>query len=169
MNKWKQLRNKYTPDEIKAIFVLESPPAGHGYVYDPSGHTGEVLFRAFMRLIGIKPENKEEGLQALKKSGIFLVNPTYTPVNKLKDSEADKIILADYDSFIKELEVFNPKKEIPLVLVKANICRLLEGPLAKEGFNVLNRGVMIPFPMHYHQERFHEIVPSLIQDLIPRS
>lgn len=155
------LRNNYIPSKIKVIFVLESPPQGHGYVYDQSGHTGEVLFRAFMKLIGIKPETKEEGLQKLKHEGVLLLNPTYTPVNKLSDKEANEIIMNNYGNFKKDLLKFNPNKKIPIILVKANICRLLEGPLTHDGFNVLNKNQMIPFPMHYHQERFYEIVSSL--------
>ena len=158
-----KLRNNYTPSNIKVIFVLESPPEDHGYVYNPSGHTGEVLFRAFMKLIRIKPETKEEGLQKLKQEGILLLNPTYTPVNKLSDKEANKIIMSNYDNFKKDLLKFNPEKKIPLILVKANICQLLEKPLIDDGFIVLNKGQMIPFPMHYHQERFHEIVSNLFK------
>lgn len=166
MNTLLKLREKYTPSNIKVIFILESPPQGHGFVYDPSGHTGEVLFRAFMRIMNVKPETKEIGLQQLKQKGIFLMNPTYTPVNKLKDSEADKIIMDNYENFIADLTLHNPEKEIPLILVKSNICRLLEEPLTKDGFSVLNKGQMIPFPIHYHQDKFHEIVSGLATEII---
>ena len=161
-----EYRDKYTPTDIKVIFILESPPEGHGFVYDPNGHTGEVLFRTFMKLIGLAPKTKEEGLEALKQKGILLINPTYVPVNKLKDTEADKIIMGNYDNFVDDLLVHNPKKQIPLILVKANICRLLNDPLKKDGFAVLNDGVMIPFPVHYHQERFHKLVSEMIKGII---
>lgn len=161
--KFISLRNKYKPKNIKVIFVLESPPDGHGYVYDPSGHVGEVLFRAFMKLLNIKPENKEQGLNFLKERGVLLLNPVYIPLNKLSDKKANEIILKNLDTFSKDLQKLNPKKDIPLILVKSNICKLLEEPLREKGFNVLNSGVTIPFPMHYHQESFYKKCHTLLK------
>jgi len=116
-----------------------------------------------MKLINVQPKTKEEGLQKLKEKGVLILNPTYTPVNKLSDREANEIILGEYQNFKKDLLRFNPKKNIPLILVKANICRLLEKPLVEDGFEVLNKGQMIPFPIHYHQEKFHTIVSELFE------
>ena len=45
---------------------------------------------------------------------------------------------------------------LPVVLVKANVCRLLEGPLRAAGFNVLNAGRATYFPAAGQQGRFHE-------------
>jgi len=165
MNTFIKLRQKYTPSHIKIIFVLESPPEGHGYVYDSKGHTGEVLFRALMKLINLVPGSKEEGLQNLKNSGILLLNPTYKAVNKLPEKQADQIIMSNYQNFVDDLLSFDLKKNIPIILIKSNICRLLEEPLVRDGFNVLNDGLMIPFPVHYHQKRFNEGISKLMKDL----
>ena len=157
------LRNKYIPKKIKAIFVLESPPAGHGYFYNPSGRVSEVLFRAFMRaVLNFSPATKEEGLQKLADEGYLLLNPIYTPVNKLPDKEADKIILDNYENFKKDLSNFVGTTKTPIILVKSNICRLLERPLLADGFNVVNNGVLVPFPLHYHMNTFEERVKALL-------
>lgn len=148
------LRNKYLPKKLKAVFVLESPPQGHGYVYDSAGRTSEVLFRAFMKFIGFTPSNKEEGLRKLAELGYLLVNPIYIPINKLSDKEADAIILKNYQNFITDLETLKINKTTPIILVKSNILRLLEQPLLSDGYNVINRGLLIPFPLHYHIETF---------------
>ena len=71
------LRNLYIPKKIRVVFVLESPPQGHGYFYDASGRISEVLFRAFMKLIKFTPKDKKEGLTQLAKNGILLINPIY--------------------------------------------------------------------------------------------
>lgn len=157
------LRNKYLPKKIKTIFVLESPPAGHGYFYNPTGRVSEVLFRAFMKaVLNFSATTKEEGLRRLADEGYLLVNPIYTPVNKLSDKEADKLILANYDNFKKDLVSLIGKSNTPIILVKSSIFRLLEKPLLTDGFNVINKGVLIPFPLHYHMKTFEERVRKLI-------
>jgi hypothetical protein len=124
------LRNRYLPENPRVVFILESPPQGHGYFYDPSGKVSEVLFRAFMKLLDFVPNDKDQGLKESARRGWVLVNPIYTPVNKLPDKEADKLILANYKSFINDLdEIICGNKSIPVILVKSNILRLLEAPL----------------------------------------
>ena len=43
----------------------------------------------------------------------------------------------------------------PIVLIKANVCRLLEPWLNEDGFNVLNRGSPVYFPSNGSQGEFH--------------
>lgn len=157
------LRNKYLPENLKAVFVLESPPLGHGYVYNPEGRVSEVLFRAFMKFIDFVPSDKDEGLRELAKHGYLLVNPIYIPVNKLPDKEADKIILENYQNFLDDLNVLiKEAKTTPIILVKLNILRLLEQPMLLDGYNVINRGLLIPFPLHYHANTFQERLKTLL-------
>jgi hypothetical protein len=47
-----------------------------------------------------------------------------------------------------------PDTSIPLVLIKANVCRILEPRLAKDGFNVLNGGRVVYFPGTGRQKDF---------------
>lgn len=160
------LRNTYRPARTRCVFVLESPPAHSGYVYDPNGRVSEVLFRAFMRLLDLNPDTKDEGLCALADAGWILVNAVYVPVNKLPDSEADRMIRENYRNLVRDLEgVMRGDKRTPVILVKANVVRLLEEPLQKDGFRVLNRGVMIPFPMHYHADAFQERTKKLLDGI----
>ncbi|MDQ5912463.1 MAG: hypothetical protein QG568_678 [Patescibacteria group bacterium] len=157
------LRNRYLPTDLKIVFVLESPPQGHGYVYNPEGRISEVLFRAFMKLIDFIPTDKNEGLQELAKRGYLLVNPVYIPVNKLPDEEADEIIVGNYNKFKKDLDLLiGVNKDIPIVLVKSNILRLLEKPMLDDGYNIVNHGLLIPFPLHYHINTFLDRTNSLI-------
>lgn len=158
------LRNKYLPKKIKTIFVLESPPAGHGYFYNPEGRVSEVLFRSFMKaVLDFSPSTKDEGLQKLAKEGYLLVNPIYTPVNKLPDREADTLILANYKNFTDDLRNLIGNSGAQIILVKSNIFRLLEKPLLADGFNVVNNGLLIPFPLHYHYKTFEERVRFLLK------
>jgi putative ATP-dependent endonuclease of OLD family len=49
-----------------------------------------------------------------------------------------------------------------IVLVKANVCRLLEPKLVAAGFNVLNHGAMIPFPSTGHQTEFRTAIRTVL-------
>jgi hypothetical protein len=52
--------------------------------------------------------------------------------------------------------------EVPLILLKANVCKLLEPKLNKDGFKVLNKGRSVYFPGSGRQRdfdrQFREIV-----------
>jgi hypothetical protein len=112
-------------------------------------------------VLEISPASKEEGLQELASRGFFLIDATYTPINHFKGKERNAIILRDFPLLIGALrEYARPKTGI--VLVKANVCELLDARLIEAGFNVLNRGTVIPFPSTGHQPRFAEAVKKVL-------
>ncbi|HSX31134.1 MAG TPA: hypothetical protein VLE99_04415 [Candidatus Saccharimonadales bacterium] len=116
-----------------------------------------------MKLIDFTPANKDEGLRELAEQGYLLVNPTYTPVNKLPDKEADKLILENYKNFRTDLDLLIKNDEkVPIVLVKSNILRLLERPMVTDGYNVINQGLLVPFPLHYHATAFQDRLKTLL-------
>ena len=154
------------PKKLKAIFVLESPPQGHGYFYNPEGRISEVLFRAFMKLIKFSPSDKNSGLEQLSKKGYILVNPIYIPVNKLPDKQADVLILRNYKKFINDLDkIVGKNKNTPIILIKSNILKILEAPMLKDGYNIINNGNLIPFPLHYHINSFLKKTNKLLDSI----
>jgi hypothetical protein len=163
VNEFIALRNRYRPEKTRLCFIFESPPAHGGYFYDPSGRTTELLFRSLMKTLFKEVFNtKDEGLRYFQKNGFYLINPIYTPVNKISDKSADELILENYENFKNDLIAEN-LKDVPLVIVKSNVWKLLKDKLTEDGFIVLNREVMIPFPMHYHFESFKDKVQKLIK------
>jgi hypothetical protein len=146
------------PDNRKIVFVLESPPKSGLYFYNPEGRLSEPLFSAMMKdILEIKPESKDAGLREFARHGCSLVGATYTPVNhdELSLRERNRRILRDLPVLVGELrEYVDPRTRV--VLVKANICELLESALISEGFPVVNRGVRIPFPSNGQQGKFRE-------------
>ncbi len=152
-----RLRRAYEPENIRLVIVAESPPASGKYFYDPTGSTKEPLFAAIMLQLGISPAAKEIGLNELKRRGWILVDATYHQVDKLaKDASRnrDEVIMDDYPLLLDDLASLSPDRSIPIVLIKANVCRILEPLLSKDGFNVLNRGRSIYFPSHGQQTNF---------------
>jgi len=155
-----RFRERYLPQHPKIIFVLESPPKSGKYFYDPEGLISEPLFSAMMKdVLAIKSSTKDEGLREFATRGFLLLDATYTPVNHphLSPRERDEMILADWPLLVEELrKCGGPATK--LVLVKANVCRLLDSKLTGAGFTVLNHGKLIPFPSTGQQKKFRDVV-----------
>jgi hypothetical protein len=151
-----EMRRRYEPETAKLLIVAESPPEGGKYFYNPNGRPTEPLFAAIMGQLGLSGGNKHDGLLNLKRSGSALVDATYETVNRYTLGERNRIIIRDYPLLCDDLVRLTRDRSAPLVLIKVNVCELLEDRLKNDGFNVLNRGVKIPFPANGHQVRFRK-------------
>src|SRR5262249_1888247 len=142
------LRRRYEPEpeKVKLVLVAESPPASGRYFYNPSGAITEPLFAALMRQLDISPVSKHAGLREFQQRGWVLIDATYEPVNTLNSSKRDSMIVRDYPLLRDDLTSLIPDRATPLILIKTNVCRILEPKLTDDGFNVLNRGRVIYFP-----------------------
>jgi hypothetical protein len=163
-----RLRREYEPENIRLAIIAESPPASGKYFYDPAGSPKEPLFAAFMLQLGLSPITKEAGLREMKERGWVLVDATYQPVDKLtKDAshDRDRVIARDYLLLLHDLASLMPNRSIPLILIKANVCRTLEPLLLKDGFTVLNGGRAIYFPSHGQQTNFRNQFGAVISGL----
>lgn len=121
-----------------------------------------------MLQLGISPATKELGLHDLKQRGWILVDATYQPVDKLaKDAshDRDELIVRDYPLFRDDVSSLTPDRSIPLILIKANVCRILEPLLSKDGFRVLNGGRAIYFPSHGRQTDFKNQFTAVVTGL----
>ncbi|MFH0796971.1 MAG: hypothetical protein V2A65_07955 [Candidatus Omnitrophota bacterium] len=161
---YKKLRNAYKPDSIRAVFVLESPPKSGKFFYNPEGKTTESLFKAMMELIGYAPKDqqKQDGLKEFKSRGLIIVDAIYMPVNGMKKKERNNRIIGKYKVLLQDLNALIPGKRTPLILVKANICRLLEKRLKKDGFTVANEGIVVYFPSGRQQGKFRKQIASVL-------
>ncbi len=156
-NHYLRLRREHQAEIIRLVIIAESPPDSGKYFYDKTGSPKEPLFAAIMLQLGISPTTKEDGLLELKNRGWILVDATYTPVDKLAkdaDHDRDAVIVKDYPLLLEDLANLTPDRSVPLVLIKANVCRILEPLLIRNGFQVLNNGNAIYFPSHGNQTKF---------------
>jgi len=162
---YKKMREPYIPTRVEVIFVLESPPRSGKYFYNPDGTVTEPLFMAMMTcVLGYDKDAvpvKSEGLREFAAQGYLLVDATYSPVNKLKKKKRDEVIRKNSSRLMNELRKFSRSKNTRIILVKANVCRILE-PLLKKQFNVANEGVVIPFPAYGHQKDFCRKIKKLL-------
>jgi hypothetical protein len=157
------LRRRYEPRSVKLVVIAESPPASGLYFYDQTGAPSEPLFAALMKQLRISSTTKEEGLREFQRSGWVLVDATYEPVNKLTRSNRDRVIDRDYVLLRDDLAALMSDRSTPLILIKENVCRLLEPKLAHDGFNVLNRGRVIYFPASGRQNDFFRQFGAILE------
>ena len=158
-----RLRRAFEPKAIDLVIVGESPPVSGLYFYDPDGLVSEPLFSALMKRLGFVPSTKAEGLAELQRRGWLLVDATYQPVNLLSARERDAVIEADYPLLRDDLlSLLGEQRDTPVTVIKANVCRLVEPRLARDGFTVLNKGSVVYFPSHGQQGRFHRQFEGLV-------
>jgi hypothetical protein len=159
------LRRRYEPEEaFSLIVVAESPPQSGKYFYNPDGEVSEPLFAALMKALGISPSTKPCGLRAFRQRGWILIDATYEPVNGVSNAGRGAILDRDYPLLRDDLARLTPDRSVPLILIKANVCRILEPRLTADGFSVLNRGRSVPFPSHGWQKHFHHAFGAVLKD-----
>ena len=82
-----------------------------------------------------------------------------------KGSGRDKVVARDYPLLRDDLDGLIPDRSTPLMLIKANVCRLLEPRLVDDGFNVLNHSRVIYFPSTGRQTEFHRQFGSILKSV----
>jgi hypothetical protein len=145
---------------VRLVVVAESP-----YLYNPAGRNNEWLFTALMKQLGQMPKTKEEGLRELQRRGWVLLEATYEPVEWLGQqvNKRNAIIERDYPMLVTALEELSPDRNAAIILIKANVCKLLDWRLTRDGFNVLNKGISVPFPSHGQQSKFQRQFALLLK------
>jgi len=156
-------RRKFEPANVTLVIVAESPPASGKYFYNSDGAVSEPLFSALMQQLGFVAAAKESGLQEMQRRGWVLVDATYEPVN-VQGIDRDGLIIRDYELLRDDLAAMLQDRSVPVVLMKANVCRLLEPRLIQDGFNVLNRGRTVYFPSTGNQKKFQHQFGEIIND-----
>ena len=118
-----------------------------------------------MRQLHFSPSTKKEGLCEFQRQGWVLVDATYQPVNRLDGAERNRnrVIERDYQLLRDDLAALIRDKSTPLVLIKANVCRLLEPKLTGDGFKVLNDGRVVYFPATGQQTAFHRQFSGILE------
>ena len=169
-SKYLSMRREFEPtsEGVRLVMVAELPPASVKYFYNPNGEVSEPLFSALMKQLRIgRPNTKLDGLREFQKQGWVLVDATYKPVNKLLSGEVKSTLNRDYSELSDDLKqlLSTRWREVPLVLIKANVCKLLEPKLKEDGFNVVNKDRTVFFPAYGHQSNFDRQFREIVSDL----
>ena len=166
-DKYLSLRREFEPESVTLVVVAKSPPVSGNYFYNPNGEVSEQLFKALMEQLGIKPKTKLEGLREFQKRGWVLIDATYQPVNAYDSRSRDLVIDGDYPKLSGDLKRLLSDRwtEVPLILIKANVRKVLEPKLKEDGFKVLNKGRSVYFPGSGRQRDFDKQFREIVRDL----
>jgi hypothetical protein len=120
-----------------------------------------------MQRLKVIVNTKREGLDHFCARGWILVDATYEPVNRYNLRNRNEVIIRDYPLLRTDLLHISPSKSAPILLLKANVCALLEARLRADGFDVINRGRRVAFPSHGQQPKFHRAFAELVAEHSP--
>ncbi len=162
----------YKPDNIKVLFVAESPPPlkkgeKPRYFYFKENKGPDLLFSSVVKAVydidyKKNPELKAKLMKKLREDGYFLVDVCEYPLRKNDDRNAH--IRKNLPDLIERLrDLRNDKMKI--VLIKNNVFDILNGRLTKLAFNVLNRR-RIGFPRYYNDRQTVRRIRVLLWDKI---
>jgi hypothetical protein len=172
MSDCRPLREKYNPKNdgrpISVLWIAESPPSGGGYFYYEEAGRANHLFRETMKALGWWPVNqrmsagadKRPYLERFQKEGHFVIDLSYTPVDKMRERERKAVLIRNIPRILRELEDLDPQM---ILIINATLFPLLFSRIneTKFGKRLLNTQP-IPFPSHGGQRRFREETSRLL-------
>lgn len=151
------LRQPFVPDEVKLLLLFESPPASGRYFYDPEGRMTEPLYGAIMNLFGWTPETKAQGLALMRESGCLLLDATYQHVNGMPKRQRRDIMRTEYPLLRERLP------DAPILIGMVGVLDAVKELLLKDGYEVLNGDLRIPFPANGQQRKFYEMAREALR------
>ncbi|TAN42128.1 MAG: hypothetical protein EPN22_13285 [Nitrospirae bacterium] len=156
---------KYRPNEIKCLFIGESPPAyksedKKSYFYFEENPGNDILFATLIFALYDKKykkadRNKAELLNDFRNGGFFLMDTVEYPINRLdgkniNSKQRKEIIGKHTPDFLARLNrlkrIFSPSTGI--IIIKKLNYEILAPILTKHKFKVLNNN-KIDFPKYY--------------------
>jgi hypothetical protein len=145
-----ELRRSYRPDEIRVLFVGESPPAGGTFFYKGDSNLARYTEEAFSRVFDRTFERSEDFLQAFQSLGCYLDDLCLIPINKLTRAERKWHRSKSIPSLAARIRTDSPDA---IVVVMQGIRRCVQQAAGRAG---LDPGPVysVPFPAMGHQQQY---------------
>jgi len=176
---YEEASDKYKPDNIKVLFIVESPPFFSendkpSYFFFENNPKGDVLFATIIyathNIIYKKNSDlKKKLLLKFQKDKYWLIDAVEYPINKYKNGEnrpireRDKIIKKEVNNLLLRIKqcVSNNGNETKVILIKNNIYSL-KPVLMENNFTVLNHD-KIGFPRYYRDPAVVKSIRELLK------
>ena len=165
-----EARDKYNPKllgkTIKFLLVGESPPKAGGYFYFEEATGLGNLFREIMKALKIPygkltvGSNKTPQLKEFQLQGFFLIDVSYTPVNKLSIAEKNRVLKGQIPRLVNDIRNLQPER---IIILKTSLFAPVRLALEEDGFGerVLNKKP-IPFPSNGWQATYRQLLQECI-------
>jgi hypothetical protein len=155
------LRRRHRPDEVRVLFVGESPPASGAFFYACDSNLYRSTVDAFRAAWPDWPADCGPFLARFRAAGCFHDEISHRPVFKLPRAEARRVLDASVGPFARRLRRLRPRA---IVAVKKAIRPWLETALARAGGPAVPVH-LVPYPVRGHQVAYVREVAALLADL----
>ncbi len=150
-------RRKYRPRRVKLLLIAESPPSSGGFFYFETTIGKDHLFRETMKALGFWPNDepmrkgvdKRPMLRRFQSMGLYLLDTSLFPADKLPPSDRRRAILSQTRRLSKDVLKTDPSH---IFIVKTTIFNPVSQALRESGMleRVVNTRA-VPFPSHGNQ------------------
>ncbi len=162
-----QATQRYKPEQVKILFVSESPPAAPDrHFYFANVTRADTLWIELTRALyptqfgetKTERQRKQEWLQTFQQDGYWLIEAIPDPIDKKRK----EIQIAEHTDYV--LELLREAQPDHVVLIAAPVWKILQDPVREAGFS-LPQTLAIPFPGRGQQRNFREAMNITLQAL----
>ena len=157
-NIYKEASEKFLPENIKVLFIAESPPTNGSFFFFKFTKQEILLTTLTTALFGddkgfTKNDSKVAFLEKFKNEGYFLIDAVEYPINMTTDKNRELIIRKEMDNFLERLEELKKMNRVDadtkIILIKKSVYNILANVFKEKGFNILNNS-KVDFPKYYN-------------------
>ena len=143
---WEYLRANYRPDNIRVLFIGESPPASGKFFYRENSTLYYATKEAF--------NNPSSFLIKFQNWGFFLDDLVPFPINRLDDLKRKAERLGHQDELAARLIKFQP---LAVVTVMKGIKSHVDTAIELAGLSVINYALPFPWSEQYRIQYVNEL------------
>ena len=149
---WENLRANYQPDNIRVLFIGESPPASGKFFYRENSTLYYATKEAF--------NNPSNFLIKFQNWGFFLDDLVLFPINRFDDMKRKAERLDHQAELAARLMKYQP---LAVVSVMKSIKSHVDTAIELAGLSVINYALPFPWSEHYRIQYV-----NILQKLLPR-
>ena len=135
---WENLRANYQPDNIRVLFIGESPPASGKFFYCENSTLYYATKEAF--------NNPSNFLIKFQNRGFFIDDLVLFPINRFDDVKRKAVRLDHQDELAARLMKYQP---VAVVTVMKGIKSHVDTAIELAGLSVINYALPFPWSEQY--------------------
>lgn len=153
------IRARFKPDQVRVLFVGESPPAGQTFFYNRNSNLYRYTRDAFASL-SKQPYGAENNfLENFQRLGCYLDDLCLTPVNGLANPQRRSHRKAGQQALADRIKTYDP---LAFVVVMKGIDQNIQKAISLAGYGRPTHYYVLDFPAMGHQDKY---VRGLIEAL----
>jgi hypothetical protein len=158
VNRRERTRRSYYPEELRVLFIGESPPTGGTFFYDANSILYQATREAFMAAAP-KLAAEADFLAAFRRMGCYLDDLSRVPIDKLPDAEKRIARKEAVPGLARRLRGLEPRV---VVIVVKGIEPQVTKALNEAGLAEVTREPL-PFPGQWHRSAYIGELAALVR------